>query len=784
MRLIFAHVAVVQAKGKKSVFEYLIPEELKGSLQLGSLVLVPLRKRKSIGVVVDFASHSTLENHRKIIALLGEEPLIYPYQIELLNWMSGYYFSPLSECLKLFLPPGGVPQVQEFFTFVNGNPELKGEKQRKIASYIKERGTVSTDSLKSVFGPSFRSVTASLKRKGILRTEFILKKPKVNPRKEILVLPLKKDSDGLSGLEKEVFLKVRLRSGESLRHLLKEGFSKKVIHSLRKKGFLEFVHDVKRRKAHSLLKEEYESVNPTKEQNEVVLKVFSSLKNKSGKAFLLQGATGSGKTETYILMAEKALEMELDVIVMVPEISLTLQLAGRFRRRLGERVTVLHSALNLRERFDQWWGLKKGDYKVVIGARSAIFAPLKNLGLIILDEEHETSYKQNRTPRYHTREVALKLLEITGASVVLGSATPSIETRYLAEKKVFTFLSLKKRFGWGNFPNVEIVDMKKEKSFISERLREEIDETLKKREKALLFLNRRGFSPFLICLDCGNAVTCPYCAVSLVYHKREGKLLCHHCNFRRKPPGECENCGSYRLSFKGVGTEKVEMELKEAFPGAFLIRMDRDTVTGRGSHKRLLQLFLENEKSILLGTQMVAKGLDFPDITLVGILNADTALNLPDFRAEERTFQLIMQAGGRAGRGNLPGRVIIQTLNPTNPAILSAASGDYESFYRRELGERKELHYPPFKKLIRLVSFAKSEEKAEEFLKGVIGELEERKLSYLGPSPAPLQKLHGYYRYHLTIKIDPEEIQKLNFLEEKVDRESKLIIDVDPVSML
>lgn len=784
MRLIFAHVAVVQAKGEKSVFEYLLPEELEKSLQLGSLVLVPLRKQRSIGIVVDFTSHSILENHREIIALLGEEPLIYPYQIELLNWMSRYYFSPLSECLKLFLPPGGVPQVQEIFTFVDGNCELKGEKQREVALYVKERGTVSADSLKSVFGPSFRSVTASLKRKGILKTEFILKKPRVNPRKEILVFPLKKDSNGLSGDEKEVFLKVRLRSGESLKHLLKEGFSEKVIRSLREKGFLEFVHDVRRKKAHSFLKEEYENITPTEEQNKVVSKVLSSLKKRKGKTFLLQGVTGSGKTETYILMAEKALEMELGVIVIVPEISLTPQLAGRFRKRLGEEVTVLHSALTLRERFDQWWGLKKGDYKVVIGARSAIFAPLKNPGLIILDEEHETSYKQNRTPRYHAREVALKLSEITGATVVLGSATPSIETRYLAEKKVFTFLSLKRRFGCGNFPNVEIVDMKEEKGFISERLREEIDETLKKREKALLFLNRRGFSPFLICLDCGTSVTCPYCAVSLVYHKREGKLLCHHCNFKRKPPGECESCGSYRLSLKGVGTEKVEIELKETFPEAFLIRMDRDTVAGRESHKRLLQLFLEKEKSILLGTQMVAKGLDFPDITLVGILNADTALNLPDFRAEERTFQLIMQAGGRAGRGNLPGRVIIQTLNPKNPAILSAASGDYESFYRRELEERKELHYPPFKRLVRLVSYAKSEKKAEELLKGVVEELEERKLNYLGPSPAPLQKLQGYYRYHLTIKIDPEEIRKLDFLKEKVGGGSRVIIDVDPVSML
>ena len=537
---------------------------------------------------------------------------------------------------------------------------------------------------------------------------------------------------------------------------------------------------------------------PTPEQREVLALINKCLKDRP-EVVLLHGVTGSGKTEIYLQSIARVLERGKQAIVLIPEISLTPQTVTRFRRRFGEKVSLWHSRLSAGERYREWMRIKEGKTDIVIGTRSAIFAPVKDLGLIVIDEEHETSYKQTETPKYHAREVALERARISGATVILGTATPSLESYFQAGRGKYKLARILHRVDNRVMPEVEIVDMRREltvrgnRSIFSLFLQQSIGERLKKREQTILFLNRRGFSPFVLCRECGEAVRCKYCDVSFTYHFKTDRLHCHYCNYQEDKPKLCPKCRSRRIGYLGVGTQKVENEVARLFPRAKLGRMDSDTMTRKGSHARMLNSFREQGVDILIGTQMIAKGLDFPRVTLVGVVSADTALNLADFRAGERTFQLLAQVAGRTGRGDVKGKVIIQTYNPEHYTIQAARFHDYDSFYKQEIKFRRELGYPPFKHLINITLQSPDLNRLGMVARKLGRILEakgEKGMDVLGPAPAPLPRLRSRWRWQIVLKGDKvhrmrEAVREsLTQLKEPTSGKVKVYFDIDPMSML
>ena len=518
-----------------------------------------------------------------------------------------------------------------------------------------------------------------------------------------------------------------------------------------------------------------------------------------GKPFLLEGVTGSGKTEVYLQIIQEALSRGKTAIMLVPEISLTPQVTNRFIARFGKKVAILHSGLSNGERYDEWRKVERGEAQVVVGARSAIFAPLKNIGAIIIDEEHEASYKQDSNPRYHARDVALLRAKYNQAVLVLGSATPSLESRARAGKGVYHFLQLTKRAKpQAQIPEVEIVDFRdyigqNEASNFTPVLLEAIQDRLDKKEQVVLMLNRRGYSSFVMCRECGTVDTCPNCDISLTLHMDTKSMNCHYCGFSKGIPHTCPNCSSRSIRYYGTGTQKAYGELAEAFPQARILRMDVDTTRKKGSHEQILKEFGEGRADILLGTQMIAKGLDFPNVTLVGVLNADTALNLPDFRSSERTFQLLTQVAGRAGRAEKEGHVIIQSYNPKHYAITFAKNQDYEGFYAYEMSIRKQLAYPPYYFTVGLTLSHKIEaevvKKSYEVLNMIRSGLSD-KVQILGPTPKPIARTHNLYHYQLIIKYRFEEHlqdvlnQILDWTQEKINKDLRLSIDHEPQSFM
>ena len=506
---------------------------------------------------------------------------------------------------------------------------------------------------------------------------------------------------------------------------------------------------------------------PNPEQQEALNLIISSIDDKKHKVFLLHGVTGSGKTEVYLQSIARAMELGLASIVLVPEISLTPQTVGRFKARFAGKIAVLHSRLLGSDRISEWNRINSGEAQIIIGPRSAIFAPVKNLGIVVIDEEHETSYKQEDAPRYNARDVGIKRAEISNAVVILGSATPSLESFYAAKNKKFTLVELPERIDSRLMPAVDIVDMREEMTrakkvpIFSQKLREWIEKDITERKQVILFLNRRGFSTFINCRKCGYVIKCKRCSVSLTYHFDKKKLICHHCSFNMEPPQVCPECNAAYLKYWGLGTEKVESEIHRLFPAANIARMDTDSTHKRGSHDKVLSKFKDGHIDILIGTQMIAKGLDFPKVTLVGVISADTALNLPDFRSAERTFNLLTQVAGRAGRSDLGGRVIIQSYTPQHYAIQAAKTHDYNTFYDKEISLRKELNLPPFCHMVTLTLRGRNEEKvfkASESLKASIEKEDKSKnVEILGPAPSPISKMKGMYRWGIFLRSESAE---------------------------
>jgi primosomal protein N' (replication factor Y) len=518
--------------------------------------------------------------------------------------------------------------------------------------------------------------------------------------------------------------------------------------------------------------------------------IKSAVDENRPEKILLYGVTGSGKTEVYLQAIEHVLSIGKSAIVLVPEIGLTPQLIQRFRDRFQDHIAVLHSGFTLKQRNEEWLRLSAGQASIVLGTRSAIFAPVSNLGLIVIDEEYEVTYKQEKNPRYHVREVAFRLAQLNQASVVMGSATPSIETYYHAQQGDYKKLVLPKRIDDRPLPPVEIVDMREGKgAVLSPRLREELKQTLSRGEQAILFINRRGFFTFVTCRECGFVVECPKCSIALTYHSGDKKLRCNRCGYSSNPFLICPRCNSKELVYFGTGTQRIEKEVAQVFPNARILRYDRDAVSKKGSHEVFFAAFAQGKADVLIGTQMVTKGLDVASVTLIGVVSADTSLHLPDFRAAEHTFQQLTQVAGRAGRHHLPGKVIIQTYTPKHYAIQAAANHDYEGFFRQEIEDRKELAYPPFSRLISILISGADRAKVVN-LSDNLGELLQERLGQrvLGPAPAQIPKLRGLWRYHILLKgkdLDNMRKATAQILENlEIPDKIRVSVDVDPMSML
>ena len=536
----------------------------------------------------------------------------------------------------------------------------------------------------------------------------------------------------------------------------------------------------------------------TAEQAQATNAVDQAIDEDQAATFLLEGVTGSGKTEVYLQIIQHALAQGKSALMLVPEISLTPQIVRQFKARFGDQVALLHSALSDGERYDEWRRIEKGDAQVVVGARSAIFAPIKNLGVIIMDEEHETSYKQEDMPRYHARDVAQWRGQYHHCPVVLGSATPSLESRARAQKGVYQWLRLTKRINGKDLPHVQLVDMRQAGRYapttdISQELATEIQKKLALNEQVVLMLNRRGYSSFLMCRECGEVIKCPNCDISLTYHKDTNSLKCHYCGHEEPVPQVCPNCHSKAVRYFGTGTQRVEKELTELFPTARVLRMDVDTTRRKGAHERILDEFGKHHADILLGTQMIAKGLDFPNVTLVGVLNADTSLGLPDFRASERTFQLLTQVSGRAGRAEKEGNVLIQTYNPDHYAIQYAQRQDYEHFFGKEMQVRHQGGYPPYYYTIQITASARTEADAAQKMFQIRGEIVNylsQNAVILGPTPQSIMRINNRYYYQLVIKYKNEPqlenyLQNLLLTSQKEERNGlQIVIDRDPMNFI
>jgi primosomal protein N' (replication factor Y) len=602
------------------------------------------------------------------------------------------------------------------------------------------------------------------------------------------------EKGGARGKKQQDLIALLAGRGETCIEELKD-FSSQTIKSLKDAGIIEVVE----RDAPFAACADFSPTlppQPMPEQDEAVRRISEPLCAGSFAVFLLHGVTGSGKTEVYLQSISRLSGTGRGAIVLVPEIALTPQLLSRFRGRFGDRVAVLHSGLTDRERADEYRRIQAGEVDVAVGARSAVFAPFERVGLIIVDEEHENSYKQDEGLRYHARDTAIMRAKLQNAVALLGSATPSLESYYNAEAGKYRYLRLANRVDHRPMPEVLLVDARTlaKNSLYSRRLIEDITARLERGEQSLLLLNRRGFSSVLICKDCGVAVRCPSCSVSLTFHKSEGRLKCHYCGFFTRPPDKCPACGGADLKLIGSGTQKVEEELQALFPQARLKRMDSDSVKGRDAYEKLLQQVDRREVDILLGTQMIAKGHDFPAVTLVGVVDADVGLNLPDFRSAEKTFQLITQAAGRAGRGDAIGEVVIQTMNANHYSLRHSRTHDYEGFYREELAYRAQLGYPPVGRIIKLEVKSPDEALAAEAAKTARDRIRHlmrgNDTVLLGPAPAPLSRVRGQYRFQMLLLSAKREVMRMlvaegkKMVEEKYGRKVKVIVDVDPVNLM
>ena len=780
-------------------YSYKIPEEFEGMLEVGMRVHVPFGKANRLiqGIVLGIEQENDAEvaddDLKEIAEVLDFSPVLTEEQLWLAEELRKSVFSYKISILKAMLPGFLNSSYDKILYPLEG---LSQEDRHRLFGSQESLAFSSLDLEK-------QSEMMRLTRKGLLKLEYqAVDQKKVKTQSWVEV-----NLDKLEKLEISKRAKKKLELRDYLfKHPetvpladLLEHYSRDQVNFFVEHGAVTIAQkEVQRSAAYFEGIESSQSLELNPEQKEACEAVVGAI-GKEHPPFLLQGITGSGKTEVYLQIIQGALDMGETAIVLVPEISLTPQMTERFIARFGDKVAILHSGLSNGEKYDEWRKVERGEAQVVVGARSAIFAPLKNLGVIIIDEEHEASYKQDSNPRYHARDVAILRAQYNQAALVLGSATPSLESRARAGKGVYQHLRLTQRANpLASIPEVQVIDFRdyigqNETSNFTPPLIEAIQDRLDKKEQVVLMLNRRGYSSFVMCRECGTVDTCPNCDISLTLHMDTKTMNCHYCGFSKEIPRVCPNCQSRSIRYYGTGTQKAYDELAELFPDARILRMDVDTTRKKGSHQALLDQFGKGEADILLGTQMIAKGLDFPNVTLVGVLNADTALNLPDFRSSERTFQLLTQVAGRAGRAEKAGQVLIQSYNPNHYAIRFAKEQDYEGFYAYEMGIRRQLGYPPYYFTIGITLSHKKEEevlrRAYEVMEILRSGLSDASI-ILGPTPKPIARTHNLYHYQILIKYRLEDElastlnQVLALTQERENSELRLSIDHEPQQFL
>jgi primosomal protein N' (replication factor Y) (superfamily II helicase) len=757
----------VPAQQTNKPFDYRIPTRLQHVLKQGMRVIVPFGPRKVQGFVIDIVSESEFPKLREIIEPMDIQPILNKELLQLSDWLTEQTLCYKISAFQVMLPPALKAKYEKKIRIKDH--QMLHTLPPSLQHYFAKQDTINwEDVLKSGELSHFQKQVED----GILEVLYIVKE-RVKKKQIKIIAPsidmLEKKAELSKRNTKQIMVIDYFISNpkpiERQKILSLLGISSSVIKSLVDKGILyESMQEVYRDPYQDRIFEHTEPLQLTKEQSVAIKPILQTIEEKRHDVFLLYGITGSGKTEVYMQSIQKVLEEGREGIVLVPEISLTPQMVNRFKGRFGDEVAVLHSGLSIGEKYDEWRKIQRKEVRVAVGARSAIFAPFGNLGIIIIDEEHETSYKQEDNPRYHARDVAIERARTHNCSVILGSATPSLETFARAKKGVYQLLTLSKRMNNQSLPTVDIVDMREElregnRTMFSRVLYDKLQDRLMKKEQTVLFLNKRGHSSFVMCRDCGYVIQCPNCDISLTYHRYQQQMKCHYCGYEAVVPTICPECTSEHIRYFGTGTQKVEEELGKIFPEARVIRMDVDTTSRKGSHEKLLTAFEEGKADILLGTQMIAKGLDFPNITLVGVLSADTMLHLPDFRSSEKTFQLLTQVSGRAGRHELAGEVVIQTYSPEHYSIELASQQDFDQFYQKEMMIRKIHQYPPFYYLALITVSHEELMKVVDVTEKISVTLSSRLSKgahILGPVACPIPRINNKYRYQCIVKYKKE----------------------------
>lgn len=765
-------------------FDYLIPDELADKVGIGTRVIVPFSKGNTEveGYCVGVKEKGKGKNLKSVIKLSSDIPAFDERMLELIEYMHEHYLATYLDLIHTIVPSGTEVKSKEWI-ILNEIPEEKSPIRKKIAEYLIDNGGgMELSELSVLMQRDIRPQVRDMIKKGSLIKEY--RQSSSIKDKTIRAVRLSITSEQAikeaENMEKRAPVQARMLeilSGNEFIALsdLREfsGGSYNAVSALGKKGFIKlFDLEIERDPLRNKRVKKTVSLDLTDEQKIAVDAIVSSVNSGVYSPFLLYGVTGSGKTEVFMQAIEYAVQNGKTALVLVPEISLTPQMVSRFLSRFGNRIAVLHSALSLGERYDQWKRIREGSADIVIGARSAVFAPLDNIGIIIVDEEHSDTYKSEMSPRYSAKEVAAFRAKQYGAAVIFASATPSAESFYKAKNGDMKLLLMKYRYNKNEMPRIDIVDMRSEleagnRSMFSRKLRDEIAKNISKGEQTILFLNRRGFSTFVSCRSCGYTAECPNCNISLTYHKFENNLKCHYCGYTHPNYRICPQCGSKYIRYFGGGTQRVEDEIHKLFPDVTTLRMDVDTTGKKQSHEKILEKFEKEKTDVLIGTQMVAKGLDFENVTLVGVISADTMLHINDYRSGERTFSMLEQVCGRAGRGEKKGRAIIQTYSPDSEAIQRAALHDYDGFFDAEIASRELMWYPPYSSIINIMFSGSSEtlvpQAAKYFLK-LMGKAEDmgQKVQILGPVPSAISKIKNKYRWQILIKC--EDNDKLNEL--------------------
>ncbi|MFA6955476.1 MAG: primosomal protein N' [Thermoanaerobaculia bacterium] len=805
---LFAEIAIPTSV--RGTFTYRVPEELRGDVVPGVRVEVPFGARLTTGFVLRLADKppADVAKIREVREVLDDEhPALLPEIVELCEWAADYYLAPVGEVLRSALPANMGARGKRRVTLLASDDELR----RLVASSRLQKGDLSVvEAIRSGntevarLGRAMKNARAALgrlKAAEAIRIDDELR-DNVGVRHDRFVV-LQTHDAALNAKQAEIVEALRRRNGTApFTALVESGLSASSIATLQKKGIVAIESRVRRHSLDGffagLEPEPVGELDYSSEQRDAIESVRATLGGFA--AFLLQGVTGSGKTEVYIEIMREAVRRGGQAIVLVPEISLTPSMASRLKERFGERIAILHSGLSPSERYDQWWRARRGEVDVAVGPRSALFTPFPNLGVIIVDEEGDGAYKQEETPRYNARDLAVVRARIRGVPIVLGSATPSLETRENAEKGKYRILKLERRVEARQLPAVEVVDIRGERGekedrglvMFSGRLKEELGRIFDGGEQAIILMNRRGYAPFLLCRQCENDFRCRDCSVTMTVHRREGLLICHYCGRRQPIPERCPNCTGEVMQPIGFGTEKVEERFRAYFPDVAVEVLDRDSIRKKGELVRILDRFRRGETSCLIGTQMLSKGHHFPGVTLTAVINADSILGYPDFRSAEKTFYLLTQVAGRSGRGTTPGRVLVQTAFPGHYAIQHVMSHDYDGFFTAEIEFRKKFRYPPVAGMIAILIRGEELSRVEKAAVTIGKRLEDRVRTIAdarvqGPAPAPLARIKGVFRYQVLVRS--AERAKLRravdgALEASFPPGVDVIVDVDPINIL